>query len=100
MNKQDEKIYDDNDEDFTEDRVYDETMQDQETDSNKVKVEFKRKLMEIPNETLPCPYRQIHSEESYSPPTQDEVRSFKTSDSNSVVYSVTITLISFVVSIL
>lgn len=74
--------YDDNDEDFDEDRNYDDTMQDQVTELES-KIEYRRKLMEIPTEMLPCPNR-LSYEASYSPPTQDEVKYYKTSSSKSL----------------
>ncbi|KAL0829375.1 hypothetical protein ABMA28_004152 [Loxostege sticticalis] len=74
--------YDDNDEDFDEDRNYDDTMQDQVTELES-KIEYRRKLMEIPTEMLPCPNR-LSYEASYSPPTQDEVKYYKTSSSQSL----------------
>lgn len=72
----------DYEEDEFEERHYDETMQDQETDTDDAtsKIEFRRKLLAIPLEMLPCPNRLIY-EASYSPPTQDEVKYYKTSSS-------------------
>lgn len=67
----------DDDEEIADDKTYDE-MQDQENDD--VKIEYRRKLVEIPSEMLPCPNRLV-SEASYSPPTQDEVKYYKTSSS-------------------
>ncbi|VVC96539.1 unnamed protein product [Leptidea sinapis] len=73
-----ERIYDDIDED---DDVYDDTLQDQETDSNVSKIVYRKKLLEIPVDILPCPSMLV-SEESYSPPTHNEVKYFKTSGCN------------------
>lgn len=64
-------------EDEEEEKQYDE-MQDQENNSEEGKVEYRRKLVDIPNEILPCPNRLIY-EASYSPPTQDEVKYYKAS---------------------
>lgn len=100
MTNKEDKAYDEGEEDFADDRVYDEAMQDQETDSGKVNVEFRKKLMDIPNEALPCPRSHIHSEESYSPPSQDEIRSFETSSSERVIISPTIAIFSLVVMML
>ncbi|KAG7301845.1 hypothetical protein JYU34_013236 [Plutella xylostella] len=86
VNKNEDKAYDDIDEEFGEDRAYDEPMQDQETETEKV-LEYRRKLLEIPSEQLPCPHRLIHSAESHSPPTQDEVKYFKTSSSGKIAVS-------------
>lgn len=66
--------------DFEEDKIYDETMQDQDTETDGSKIEYRRKLLEIPAEMLPCPNR-LSYEASYSPPTQDEVKYYKTSAS-------------------
>lgn len=65
-----------------EEKHYDDAMQDQDTENNMddTKIEYKRKLLEIPSEMLPCPNRLIY-EASYSPPTQDEVKYYKTSSS-------------------
>lgn len=70
----------DYDEDEFEEKHYDDAMQDQETENDDTKIEYKRKLLEIPTEMLPCPNRLIY-EASYSPPTQDEVKYYKTSSS-------------------
>lgn len=67
-----------------EEKHYDDAMQDQETDNDENKIEYKRKLLEIPAEMLPCPNRLIY-EASYSPPTQDEVKYYKTSSSKMLV---------------
>ncbi|CAH1636754.1 unnamed protein product [Spodoptera littoralis] len=67
-----------------EEKHYDDAMQDQETDNDDVKIEYKRKLLEIPTEMLPCPNRLIY-EASFSPPTQDEVKYYKTSSSHMLV---------------
>ncbi|XP_041981447.1 connectin-like [Aricia agestis] len=73
-----DKVYDDDDE-FEED--YDDTMHDQETGN---KIEFRRKLLEIPTGMLPCASK-LSYEASYSPPTQDEVKYYKTSGGTRVV---------------
>lgn len=65
--------YEDEDE---EDKQYDE-MQDQENNEES-KIEYRRKLVDIPSEILPCPNRLIY-EASFSPPTQDEVKYYKSS---------------------
>lgn len=72
-----------------EEKHYDDAMQDQETDNDdtSIKIEYKRKLLEIPAEMLPCPNRLIN-EASYSPPTQDEVKYYKTSSSQMLVASI------------
>ncbi|CAH3977753.1 unnamed protein product [Pieris brassicae] len=49
---------------------YDDTLQDQDTDLD-LKIEYRKKLLDIPKDLLPCPSKLI-SEASYSPPTQDE----------------------------
>ncbi|CAG9788300.1 unnamed protein product [Diatraea saccharalis] len=72
-----------NDDDLDEDKSYDDTMQDQETDPDFSKIEYRRRLLEIPSEMLPCPYR-LSGEPSYSPPTQDEVKYYKTSLSSTL----------------
>ncbi|XP_053608670.1 connectin-like [Plodia interpunctella] len=74
------KDYDDLDENLDEDNNYDETMQDQETETDESKIEYRRKLLEIPKDMLPCPNR-LSYEASYAPPTQDEVKYYKTSSS-------------------
>lgn len=77
--------YDENDDEFDDDKNYDDAMQDQETDSGESKIEYRRKLLEIPMNMLPCPNR-LSYEASYSPPTQDEVKYYyKTSSSNGLV---------------
>ncbi|KAL4715800.1 hypothetical protein ACJJTC_006379 [Scirpophaga incertulas] len=73
----------DGDDDFEEDKSYDDTMQDQDTELEAAKIEYRRKLLEIPSEMLPCPNR-LSYEASYSPPTQDEVKYYKTSSSESL----------------
>jgi hypothetical protein len=73
----------DGDEDFDDDKSYDDTMQDQETGDDVTKIEYRRKLLEIPAEMLPCP-NKLSYEASYSPPTQDEVKYYKTSSSDTV----------------
>lgn len=70
------------DDDEIDDKQYDE-MQDQENDSQDTKVEYRRKLVDIPSEMLPCPNRLIY-EASYSPPTQDEVKYYKASSGESL----------------
>lgn len=70
-------ITDDYDDDDDVDDKYDETMQDQENDAEN-KVEYRKRLIDIPIEVLPCPDRLIY-EASFSPPTQDEVKYYKTS---------------------
>ncbi|XP_013184553.2 connectin-like [Amyelois transitella] len=72
--------YADIEENFDEDKIYEEAMQDQETEIDESKIEHRRKLLDIPAETLPCPNR-LSYEASYSPPTQDEVKYYKTSSS-------------------
>lgn len=83
-----------------EEKHYDDAMQDQETenDDTTIKIEYKRKLLEIPAEMLPCPNRLIY-EASYSPPTQDEVKYYKTSSSEMLV-ATTMNLLLVVVATL
>ncbi|CAG9583389.1 unnamed protein product [Danaus chrysippus] len=69
---------DDDDDDFDEDHVYEDAMQDQENGLDSLKIEYRRKLMEIPVDMLPCASK-LSYEASYSPPTQDEVKYYKTS---------------------
>lgn len=68
-----EEIGEEDDENF-----YDE-MQDQDHSGDN-KIEYRRKLLEIPTEMLPCP-KKLSYEESFSPPTQDEVRYYQSSSS-------------------
>lgn len=68
-----EEIEEEDDENF-----YDE-MQDQDN-SDDNKIEYRRKLLEIPIEMLPCP-KKLSYEDSFSPPTQDEVRYYQSSSS-------------------
>lgn len=75
-----EKFDDENEEEFDDDKIYDETMQDQDANPDDNKVEYRRKLSDIPTEMLPCP-KKLSYEESFSPPTQDEVKYYKTSTS-------------------
>ncbi|PZC84536.1 hypothetical protein B5X24_HaOG204566 [Helicoverpa armigera] len=82
-----------------EEKHYDDTMQDQETDNDDTKIEYKRKLLEIPAEMLPCPNRLIY-EASYSPPTQDEVKYYKTSSSFKLVATSANLLVAVVLAIL
>lgn len=72
-----EKIYDEIEEEDDE-NFYDE-MQDQDNSGDN-KIEYRRKLLEIPTEMLPCP-KKLSYEESFSPPTQDEVRYYQSSSS-------------------
>lgn len=72
-----EKIYEDIEEDDDE-NFYDE-MQDQDNSGDN-KIEYRRKLLEIPTEMLPCP-KKLSYEDSFSPPTQDEVRYYQSSSS-------------------
>lgn len=74
-----EKSYEEIDEEDDE-NFYDE-MQDQDN-SDDNKIEYRRKLLEIPTEMLPCP-KKLSYEESFSPPTQDEVRYYQSSSSKS-----------------
>lgn len=83
------------DEEF-EDKHYDDTMQDQETDLDDTKIEYKRKLLDIPTEILPCPNRLIY-ESSYSPPTQDEVKYYKTSSSQRILANTLILILAILV---
>ncbi|XP_049875394.1 connectin-like [Pectinophora gossypiella] len=91
--KKDDKIYDDNEEDLGDDNMYEDTMQDQDIDSDKTKIEYRRKLLEIPTEMLPCP-KKLSYEEELSPPTQDEVRYFGSSDKSkgSIVLLILVTV--------
>lgn len=79
----------DNDDDI-DDKQYDEAMQDQENDGEN-KVEYKKKLVDIPSEMLPCPNRLVY-EASFSPPTQDEVKYYKASSSTRLSVSVLLNL--------
>ncbi|KAJ8720369.1 hypothetical protein PYW07_012412 [Mythimna separata] len=81
-----------------EEKHYDDAMQDQETENDDTKIEYKRKLLEIPAEMLPCPNRLIY-EASYSPPTQDEVKYYKASSGRALV-ATTVNLLLVVVAIL
>lgn len=71
-----EKNYEEIEED--DENFYDE-MQDQDNSGDN-KIEYKRKLLEIPTAMLPCP-KKLSYEESFSPPTQDEVRYYQNSSS-------------------
>ncbi|KAM3960206.1 uncharacterized protein ACR2FA_005688 [Aphomia sociella] len=70
--------------DFESDKIYDEALQDRSADTDETKIEYRRKLLEIPSDMLPCP-NQLTYEASYSPPTQDEVKYYKTSSSENNV---------------
>lgn len=83
---------DDEDDNF--DDVYDE-MQDQDNGNDVSKREYRRKLMEIPVDMLPCA-NKLSYEASYSPPTQDEVKYYKTSGANSLE-NISISLIIFLI---
>lgn len=79
--------YETNDE-FDEDK-YDDTMQDDTLENTKI--EYRKKLLEISTELLPCPNKLFY-EASFSPPTQDEVKFFFSS-SAPLLISVTVKLI-------
>ncbi|XP_063624996.1 connectin-like [Cydia splendana] len=79
----------DNDE-FDDDK-YDETMQD-DTVGNKV--EYRKRLLEISTDMLPC-HNKLSYEASYSPPTQDEVKYYYSASSN-VVAAMTVHISIFV----
>ncbi|XP_034832788.1 connectin-like [Maniola hyperantus] len=91
VNKKEDKI-DEEEEFFDEDVNYDDAMQDQENGLDVSKIEYRRKLMEIPVDMLPCASK-LGFEASYSPPTQDEVKYYKTSGSGKCLVS-TLSLIA------
>ncbi|XP_072930622.1 uncharacterized protein [Epargyreus clarus] len=93
--RKDDKNYDEADDDVDDDNTYDDTMQDQENDLDGSKVEYKRKLLEIPAEMLPCPSK-LSYEASYSPPTQDEVKYYKASSSKTCIPNI-VRLLAFLV---
>ncbi|XP_026493985.1 connectin-like [Vanessa tameamea] len=69
---------DDDEEEFEDDNIYDDAMKDQENGLDVTKKDYRRKLMEIPVDMLPCASK-LSYEASFSPPTQDEVKYYKTS---------------------
>ncbi|CAG4959552.1 unnamed protein product [Parnassius apollo] len=75
-----EKMYDEGEGNIEDDPVYEDTLQDQETEIPSNKIEYRRKLLQIPAEMLPCPSKYSF-EASFSPPTQDEVKYYKSSSS-------------------
>ncbi|KAJ0175972.1 hypothetical protein K1T71_008146 [Dendrolimus kikuchii] len=81
-------IADDYDDDDEVDDKYDETMQDQENEADN-KVQYRKRLIDIPIEVLPCPDRLVY-EASFSPPTQDEVKYYKASSAVRLSVSVLI----------
>ncbi|KAG6463774.1 hypothetical protein O3G_MSEX014061 [Manduca sexta] len=93
------KVFDNDyeDDDVVEEKQYEDTMQDQENDADESKVEYRRRLLEIPAEMLPCPNRLVY-EATYSPPTQDEVKYYKASSSETVPLTFNL-IILFAVSI-
>ncbi|XP_028042294.1 connectin-like [Bombyx mandarina] len=79
----------DDDSDEISDKYYDDAMQDQENDSGDSKVEYRRRLTDIPKEFLACSNRLVHGI-TFSPPTQDEVKYYKSSSSTRVLGSFSI----------
>ncbi|XP_068630475.1 connectin-like [Battus philenor] len=82
-----DKNYDELDGTFEDDAVYDDTFQDHEALVNLNRKEYRRKLLDIPAAELFCPTR-ISFEGSFSPPTQDEVKYFKSSSNKEQSISV------------
>lgn len=76
----------DEEDDFDDDMNYDDAMQDQENALDVSKIEYRRKLMDIPVDMLPCASK-LGYEASFSPPTQDEVKYYKTSGSGKCLAS-------------
>ncbi|CAH2090548.1 unnamed protein product [Euphydryas editha] len=68
----------DDDEEEFEDDIYDDAMKDQDIGFDVSKKDYRRKLMEIPVDMLPCASK-LSYEATFSPPTQDEVKYYKTS---------------------
>ncbi|CAH0727185.1 unnamed protein product, partial [Brenthis ino] len=83
MNKQPFDKIDEEDDNFDDDAAYDDTMQDQDNVLDITKKDYRRKLMDIPVDMLPCA-NKLSYEASYSPPTQDEVKYYKTSGGKSL----------------
>lgn len=83
MNKQPFDKIDEEDDNFDDDAAYDDTMQDQDNGLDISKKDYRRKLMDIPVDMLPCA-NKLSYEASYSPPTQDEVKYYKTSGGKSL----------------
>lgn len=71
--------YEEEDE-IPEDKYYEDAMQDQENGADESKTEYRRRLLDIPLDMLPCANRLV-DEATYSPPTQDEVKYYKASSS-------------------
>lgn len=82
-----DKSYEETDGNMEDDNVYEDTMQDQENELNGNKIEYRRKLIEIPGEALPCP-SLLSFEASFSPPTQDEVKYYKSTANKKVTVSI------------
>ncbi|XP_013172782.1 PREDICTED: connectin-like [Papilio xuthus] len=79
-----DKSYEETEGNIDDDTVYEDTMQDQDNEFNGNKIEYRRKLIDVPSEALPCPNR-LSLEGSFSPPTQDEVKYYKSSASKVIV---------------
>lgn len=78
----------DGEEEFDDDNVYDDAMKDQDIGFDVSKKDYRRKLMEIPVDMLPCASK-LSYEASFSPPTQDEVKYYKTSGCDKCSASIT-----------
>ncbi|CAK1582558.1 unnamed protein product [Parnassius mnemosyne] len=87
-----EKMYEDGEGNIEDDPVYEDTLQDQESELPSNKIEYRRKLLHIPAEMLPCPSKYSF-EASFSPPTQDEVKYYKSSSSKVVTASLSYMMI-------
>lgn len=92
-----DKNYEENEE-FDDDKMYDDTpVISANTD---VKIEYRKKLLDIPYDLLPCPQKLTLSDNSISPPTQDEVKYYKTSSSVRFSTSFKLSLLVYAFSII
>lgn len=95
-----DKNYEENDaDDFEDDKMYEDTPVQME--SVDAKVEFRKRLLDIPFEKLPCPHRLVHKENAFSLSAQDEIKYFNPSSTNKFNLSFkTIVLFSVVLILL
>lgn len=87
-----EKIYEDIEGNVDDDINYEDSLQDQEAELSGSRIEYRRKLLELPVEALPCPSK-LSFGASYSPPTQDEVKYYKSSSYQVITVSLSWCLI-------
>ncbi|CAH2041126.1 unnamed protein product, partial [Iphiclides podalirius] len=86
-----DKTYEEIDGSTDDDVNYEDSLQDQVNESKGTNIEYRRKLLELHAEALPCPSK-LSFEASYSPPTQDEVKYYKSSSCRALTVNVIILL--------